>query len=532
MKFLAVDMNSVFRRQWEAAEGKDFGTARTRAVAAIQDAADGYDRIVVCRDAPPSFRKAIFAGYKAGRPDPGEAFREQLRLAIQDMRELGASVWASPSLGKHEDHDVYGEADDVIASFALWYQDRKPEHPDWRLRIMTGDTDLWALVDDQLSIDAMTLERKVITAHEATERYGVAPYLIPEIKALAGDGSDEYFPFQHPEKDERGRRKAGIGPATAAQIVLAPVERGEHEVSSADAVLRSVLADQEPGVKLNAPAIFCLRHHGVAALELGRQLARLRPLLRRNGDTWDTLDFSLVLDEPKPAPRRRPKDPEESTPATTAQIEAQRPVEQSAALVVQDAAPIQRAHDLPFAPQLKKMMMFAGEMYDSGIFRKELGSPAACLMLCEYARAFRVPAVILAQHAGVVRGKMGFGSQVIMAIVLAHPSTRVFRFTGDLNDPTVQRVKYHRAYPDGDDERGVYKFTIEMARVAGFLDGKHSEMWAKRPNVMLGWAAARECARKVWPDITTGIHGPDEIRDRGMTDDQGEFPAEMLQEDS
>lgn len=517
MKFLAVDLNSVFRRMWEAAEGKDFGLARTRTVAAVQEAADGYDRIVICRDAPPSFRKGIFAGYKANRQDPGEAFREQLRLTVQDMRELGATVWASPSLGKHEGRDVYGEADDVIASFALWYQERKPTEPDWQLRIMTGDCDLWALVDDELAVSVITLERKVITAHEVSERFGVAPYLVPEVKALAGDKSDNYDGFK------------GIGEGIAKEILLSPVERRDDDRSAADGVFRAVIEGGAPGVNLKANVVASIKAGGFALLILGRQLATLRPLLVRKGDAWDTIDFSPVLEDPKREPRRRPKDAEPLAARTTEPAQDARQVAASSAIVVAEPAPIQRAHDLPFAPQLKKMMMFAGEMYDSGIFRKELGSPAACLMLCEYARAFRVPAVILAQHAGVVRGKMGFGAQVIMAIILAHPSTRAFRFTGDINDPTVQRVKYHRAYPDGEDERGVYEFTIDMARDAGFLDGKHSEMWFKRPNVMLGWAAARECARKIWPDITTGIHGPDELRDHGMTEDQGEFPAEMTE---
>lgn len=524
MKFFAVDFNSVFRRNWEAAEGKDFGLARSRTVTQIQENAHGYDRTVLGRDAPPSFRKATYAGYKAKRTDPGEAFREQAKLALADLRALGMTVWASPSLGQWQREpgatpiDLYGEADDVLASFALWYEEHSERNPDWNLRVFSGDHDLWALVDATLGIDVMTLDRKVITEHEVAEEFGVAPYLVPEVKALAGDTSDEYRFFP------------GIGEKTAAAIVLAAVERAEGERCSTDAVFRMILDGRAvDGLKLKSNQVEAIKAGGLEKLKLARSLATLRDVLRRDGERWEPIDFSSVLAEPVMQPRRRPKDPD---PTSDGERQEKPKTPPAAPLAVAAPASAAAQHDLPFTSSLRKAMTFAGEMYDSGIFQAKLPNPAACLMVVEYARAFRVPAVILAQHAGVVKGKMGFGAQMTMAIVLAHHETKCFRFTGDMKDRTVQQVKYHRAYSNGDEEKGIYPYTIEDARRAGVLDGKHSEQWTKAPHVMLRWAAARECARTIWPEVTIGMRGRDELEHGGMVEDQGEFPEEMIQEDA
>jgi 5'-3' exonuclease len=522
MKFLAVDLSSVFRRNWEAAEGQQFGEARTRTVRQIQGLADGYDRIVVARDAP-SFRYGVYRQYKANRTDPGEAFRDQQKACVADLKEVGATVWVSPCVGEHEGRKLYGEADDVIASFAMWYQDEllsdPPNHEGWALTIYTGDRDLWALVDDALGISVLTLDGKEVRCAQVLEApdvgFGVPPGLVAEAKALTGDKSDNYGGFP------------GLGGKTAAAILTCGIELGEKDRSAADVVFRSVVAGIESPVKLNKTIIESIRSGGFPLLNLGRQLATLRPQLRRIGDAWEPIDFSSVLAEPMMVPRRGSKGPALETSAEQTSAESARP---STALAVAEPKALAVDRSLPFAPQLQKMMRFAQEMYESGVFRSTLGNPASCLMLCEYARAFRVPAVILAQHTNLVKGKIGFGAQVIMSIILAHPSTRAFRFTGDLNSAQEQHVKYHRVFPDGDEEKGVYRFDIAMAQRAGYLDGKHSEQWLKRPSVMLGWAAARECARKVWPDVTVGFYGADELRSGGMVDDQGDIPDEMVQE--
>ena len=501
---------------WEAADGKDFAQARQRAFQKIQRAAEGYDRIVVCRDAPPSFRKAIFAGYKADRADPGEAFREQLRAVLDDMREIGATVWASPVLAEHDGAKLYGEADDVIASFAAWYTDNAPaQDPPWHLRILSGDCDMWALVDDQMGIDVLTLEGKVITVDTVVERFEVVPALVSEIKALAGDKSDTYDGFK------------GIGVGVASKILKSPIERLETDRSAADAVIRAVLADADPGVKLAANVIASIKSGGLGLLDLGRKLTTLRWAMRTVDGEPAPLDFSKVLDEPRRIARPVAPTMTESIAALSKPATAQAAAS-TTALAVPAPAPLAQHEEEPFGRALKKTLVFANQLYESGLYRK-VGNAAACVVLVEHARAFGVPAVIVAQHANNINGKLGFGAQLMLAVIRKHSSCRRFRL--DLkrcNDQTAT-VLFWRLHPGDEDERGEYTFTIDDAHRAGWT--RKDGPWKSRPKVMLCWAATRECARLVWPDVTLGIQGPDEIRDHGITDDSGEFPGEMVQEE-
>jgi hypothetical protein len=367
-----------------------------------------------------------------------------------------------------------------------------------------------------IAIDVLTLDGKVITAQAVSERYGVDPPLVPEVKALCGDDSDRFKPFEHPEKNAKGDAKAGIGPSTAAKIVLADVEREDGDRSGADGVLRVVAAGGDPGIGLNAPAMLCLRHHGAGALDLGRRLAYMRPDL--------AIDFAPVLDEPK---RRQDKPQAPDMPAeVVSEAPAAKP---SAALALPQTSAMTAGRPDPYALEPRDMsgaMMLAQEMYDSGLFRKNLPNPASCLMVIGMARAMGVPVFVAAQHAYVVHQRLSWSAQFMIAVIKAHPSTRVFRFDQKRCNNHVAVIKFHRE----DEEPGEYPFTIQEAQTAGYLGGSHSEQWKKRPAVMLRWAAARECARAYWPDVIGGMYGPDEIGRGGMTDDPGEFAPGMTEE--
>ena len=517
MKLFGVDANSVFRQCWEAADGKDFAQARQRAGQKVLRAADGYDRIVVARDAHPSFRKGIFGGYKADRADPGEAFREQLRAFLTDMREIGATVWASPPLGELDGKSVYGEADDVLASLAAWYQDHAPDgDPSWSLRILSGDHDLWALVDDLAGIEIVNLDGKVIKVDDVVSYYGVDPPLVSESKALSGDKGDGYLGF------------ANVGKGVAGKILKSPIQRLETDRSAADAVIRAVIAGTDPGVKLAADELASLKAGGLELLDLGRKLATLRWALRTMDGEHAPLDFAVVLEEPRRLPRQASPTTADAIAALTKPDAAPVP---SAALAVAPSASVSLApyDNEPFGKALKKTLVFAEQMFQSQLYRN-MPNAAACVVLIEHSRAFGVPAVILGQHAYVPNGKISFMAQIMVAVVLRHPSTIRFRFDLKRCNDTFAVVKYGRRYPDGEEELGEYQYTIQMANNAGYTTGKNAATWAKQRANMLCWAAARECARKVWPEVTLGIRGPDEVRD-GEIGDAGAFPDEMVQEE-
>lgn len=523
MKIIGVDISSVFRRAWEAGHDDAYSVARSRAVSKILDAASGFDRIVIARDPPKAlndktpcapFRTAFSRDYKADRTDPGEAYRDQLAKTVEELRSRGATSFVSPRMGDANGVALFGEADDVLASLAMWFEEKRGE--DWRLRILSGDTDLWALVDDSIGIDVVDLDGRVITTDAVVERFGVAPHLIPEMKALCGDKSDGFKPFEHPEKDARGNAKAGIGESTAAAIVIAAVDRQDGDKSGADGVLRAVMAGEDPGCKLNAPALLCLKHHGPGALDLGRRLAYMRPDLK--------IDFSSILDEPKVRPLK-PAAPS----VAIVEPAPEQPAASKAMVVAAPAAPLVQYDPRSLEPpDMGSAMQLAEWMHNSGLFRKNLGSPAACLMVIGIARSLGVPVFLAAQHAFVVHGRLSWSAIFAMALVQKHPETREFRFVNQQCDARRATLRFERIGRHA--EKGDYVVTVEEAKQAGFLDGKHSEQWTKRIKMMLMWFAARECSRLYWGDALWGMHGPDEVDHGGMTDNPGEFPPGMTEE--
>jgi DNA polymerase-1 len=120
-----------------------------------------------------SFRRELFAGYKATRDAQPEDLSAQLPLA----REL-IDAWQLPVL------EVPGfEADDVIATLA------KTAPPGWNVVIVSSDKDLMQLVGGRVVLlDSMKDKR--IGPAEVQERFGVPPEQLLDVRALVGDPSD------------------------------------------------------------------------------------------------------------------------------------------------------------------------------------------------------------------------------------------------------------------------------------------------------------------------------------------------------
>lgn len=83
---------------------------------------------------------------------------------------------------------VYGpgmECDDLLAT---WVDVTCAADPQHEVMIVSGDSDYQQLVNDRVSI--LTPDSHVLHAEQVLERHGVLPALIPQMKALTGDGSD------------------------------------------------------------------------------------------------------------------------------------------------------------------------------------------------------------------------------------------------------------------------------------------------------------------------------------------------------
>ena len=144
------------------------------------------DRIVACieGDWRPTWRVELFPAYKANRLEANgdeeeepETLTPQIPILLDFLDALGI-----PMLGV----DDY-EADDVMASFAV--REKGP------IRIVTGDRDLFQLVDDKADIKVVYLA-KGISQHDlvdikwVSDKYGIPGDRYSLFATLRGDPSD------------------------------------------------------------------------------------------------------------------------------------------------------------------------------------------------------------------------------------------------------------------------------------------------------------------------------------------------------
>jgi 5'-3' exonuclease len=187
------------------------------------------DRIVVCIDGDwrPTWRVALFPEYKANRLEDEESEEEaepdtltpQIPILLDLLDEFGL-----PMVGVDD-----FEADDVMATYA-------DTHPG-PVRIVTGDRDLFQLVDDSRDIKVAYLA-KGISAHDLVDLKFIADkYSIP------GDRYALFATYRGDPSDGLPGVK-GIGEKGAALIArnFATVEESIAAAESSDERLPAALA--------------------------------------------------------------------------------------------------------------------------------------------------------------------------------------------------------------------------------------------------------------------------------------------------
>ena len=159
-------------------------------------------RLVACMDADwrPAFRVAAIPSYKAHRanPDGSEQVPDALTVQIPVIQEVLTAVGVAMAAAKGY------EADDVIGTLAA-----RAEEP---VDVVTGDRDLFQLVDDSLQVRIVYIARGVARFEVVDEAAVTAKYQIPgrayaAFATLRGDPSDGLPGV------------AGVGEKTAAALV-------------------------------------------------------------------------------------------------------------------------------------------------------------------------------------------------------------------------------------------------------------------------------------------------------------------------
>lgn len=482
LRILAVDISNLFRRNWEAGQGKELGEAHNRTVQAIARFREGFDRVAICCDGGTSFRKALSAQYKANRTDPGEAYRDQLRRTLERLDADGCTILRAPAVLDPQGSDgqaLYAEADDTIGALCGWAWEGGHE-----VGILSGDKDLFQLVGDGVWV-IRPEGGPLVGPDEVKERLGVPPALVPDFLALAGDASDGYKPYR------------GIADTRAEALLQA--------FGSALDVFHPGNADKLDGIVGQANAK-TLREAGAEPCRRALQLATIR----RDLD----IDFSPLLAEPVLKSVVPHKEESDAGPAA----QPTEPARPSVALVTterQAAALVAAPKSDPWAlqPSGQKGLWQTAEWLANARVFPNLGSPEQIIAATIIAQNLGVPQGLALMHAYVVHGRIGWSAGFIFGLVRRCAECLAFR-VGDSQKGSATMIHHRKGEPEGR-----YHFTIDMAKAAGWI--KKDGIWERRPDVMCRWAAIREDARMVFADVVAGVYMPDEISG-------GEVPEEML----
>lgn len=134
--------------------------------------------------AGPTFRHQAAASYKAGRPETPADFIEDVENLKQLLAGFRLPILTAPGF----------EADDVIGSLAT-----KAEKDGYAVQILSGDQDLFQLIDDNEHIKVLHLGSTFGRTNGLTQEYGIQevegklgikPHQVIDYKALCGDTSD------------------------------------------------------------------------------------------------------------------------------------------------------------------------------------------------------------------------------------------------------------------------------------------------------------------------------------------------------
>ncbi len=213
----------------------------------------------------PTFRHELDPNYKANRDVAPDVFFqdiEQLEIILKES--LNLPIFKSPGY----------EADDLLGTIA-----NDASSKGWCVNILSGDRDLFQLVDDQKDIYVLYMgggpyaksgNPTLINENGVKEKLGVSPERVVDLKALTGDSSDNIPGIK------------GVGPKTAINLL--------KENDTLDGIYKSLEKIQQNNDKkykgfIKGSVIEKLRNDKYNAY-LSRDLAKIDtevPLILSNG---------------------------------------------------------------------------------------------------------------------------------------------------------------------------------------------------------------------------------------------------------
>ncbi len=229
----------------------------------------------------PTFRHELDPNYKANRDVAPDIFFqdiEQLEIILEES--LNLPIFKSPGY----------EADDLLGTIA-----NDASSKGWCVNILSGDRDLFQLVDDQKDIYVLYMgggpyaksgNPTLMNENGVKEKLGVAPERVVDLKALTGDSSDNIPGIK------------GVGPKTAINLL--------KENDTLDGIYKALDKIQQNNDKkykgfIKGSVIEKLRNDKHNAF-LSRDLAKINtevPLILSNGYELKNINQELLSESLK-----------------------------------------------------------------------------------------------------------------------------------------------------------------------------------------------------------------------------------------
>ncbi|MFO7870242.1 MAG: 5'-3' exonuclease H3TH domain-containing protein [Kiritimatiellia bacterium] len=199
-KLVLVDGHSVLYRSFFAIKGLTTSSGRPtnavfgfiRMLGQVEKKQAPTHWAVIFDGGLPAERTERYPEYKAQRPPMPSELGEQIGT-VCDYLDAARIPW---------ERREGVEADDLLASTAVQARDRADG-----IAVATSDKDLYQIVDNRISVLALSGKERVVGPDQVREKTGVSPPHVAEWLALTGDACDNITGVP------------GVGPKTAARLL-------------------------------------------------------------------------------------------------------------------------------------------------------------------------------------------------------------------------------------------------------------------------------------------------------------------------
>lgn len=269
-KLLLIDGHSLaFRSYFAHAKGRDGGLRTSTGIPtsvsygflkSLLDTleAEKPEYVAIAFDmGEPTFRHEADETYKAGRPETPEDFIPDIQNLQELLVGLNVPVLTAPGY----------EADDIIGTLS-----RRATQAGWRIKILSGDRDLFQLIDPNEQTTILYLSTtfgrgtpppKEFGIEQVKDKLGVLPNQVVDYKALCGDPSDNIPGVK------------GIGEKTAVSL-LSTYGSLENIYASIDQIKGAVRQKLETGREDACRSQYMAQIHLDVPIDVGLEDCKLR----------------------------------------------------------------------------------------------------------------------------------------------------------------------------------------------------------------------------------------------------------------